>query len=73
MPASAVILMVILSWLCVGNVIYFIIRWYRYGRQLELKGPTSAGCGAVIESVKGAGIAFHRHVTNKIKATSKNW
>lgn len=62
-----VILLVIWAWVCVGNVIYFIIRWYLYGRQLRLWSHTSADRVAVIESVKGVDEDFHQHVTALIQ------
>ncbi|MCK5096859.1 MAG: hypothetical protein KAR45_02090 [Desulfobacteraceae bacterium] len=57
------IILVILAWVCVGNVIYFITRWHLYQRQLRLKSHKPADCVAVIESVKGTDKNFYQHVT----------
>jgi ceramide glucosyltransferase len=57
------ILLVVLAWVCIGNVIFFIFRWYLYRRQLRLKNHNSADCVAVIESVKNADKDYYQHVT----------
>lgn len=58
-----VILLVVWGWVCVGNVMYFIIRWYLYGRQLKLESHKTADRVAVIASVKEADKDFFQNVT----------
>ena len=63
------IMLVALAWVCVGNVIYFVVRWYLNCKtlgKLVSKNYTSNGCIAVIESVKGTHKDFVHHVTQLI-------
>ena len=58
-----IIFLVLWAWVCVGNVIYFVIQWYLNDQRLKLHKHKPTRCVAVIESVKGADKNFHRHVT----------
>ncbi|MBT6341229.1 MAG: hypothetical protein HOJ48_18230 [Desulfobacula sp.] len=57
------IILVIWAWVCVGNVIYFVIRWFWFNR-FQNKAPKDKGDQqvVVIEAVKGVEKEFHAHV-----------
>ena len=57
-----IILIVALAWVCIGNVMVFILRWYLYQPKHATHQIKSADCVAVIEAVKGADKDFHQHV-----------
>lgn len=60
------ILLVIVSWVSVGNVIYFVGRWYWFDRLLNSTKAAGDKCPgnrvAVIEAVKGVDRYFESHV-----------
>ena len=56
------IIVVLLAWLCVGNVIYFIFRYCYFDKRLKIQNHKSFDSVAVIESVKGISDDFHQHV-----------
>jgi hypothetical protein len=56
------IIFVLTAWGCVGNVIYFIVRYRLFERRMRTRNHRSFDRVAVIESVKGLHDGFHHHV-----------
>ncbi len=61
-----IILIIVLAWVCIGNVILFVFRWHRNHTKPEIDRIKFIGCVAVIEAVKGADKNFHDHVISLI-------
>ncbi len=63
MPDAIPILIILMAWVCVGNVIYFMIQWYLNNRHLGCQDCRPMKNVVVIESVKGADTEFSDHVS----------
>lgn len=63
---SFLILHVFWAWVCVGNVLYFTIRWYLYKQRPMPPDNYDIRCVAVFEAVKGEGKEYAGHVRTLI-------